>query len=305
MRKPVVVISVAAFVATLLAYGAAWADKACPSCGEANRDDANFCEFCGSEFPTLKLTCAKCGAKNPGDASYCEMCGAGLQVSPEFQICPECGAEVSREAEFCKKCGGLLMPDVWEVDLNSLQTGSAKGVGIIGSKFYSLREGHIILGNPGGGGDEMTCGVVIDLAGYNVFKVGGKFSITRSGGYGYHQDTIFIMLTDGYFGCGLLAAKRTEYIYAVKGDLFRGPFIFGLPKGAKGEIIKGGFDLEGPWDGVHNFVFDIKKDTITIDGVTCKLPIERFADKAGLKLFVGVYDSLIAEVWDVRVERLR
>jgi hypothetical protein len=48
----------------------------CPSCGQAVRAEAKFCDHCGA---TLQLACPQCGeALRPG-AKFCDSCGAKVE----------------------------------------------------------------------------------------------------------------------------------------------------------------------------------------------------------------------------------
>ena len=46
--------------------------KTCTYCGSQNRDNNNFCSFCGQQFIS-KPTCTKCGAVLEGN--FCDKCG--------------------------------------------------------------------------------------------------------------------------------------------------------------------------------------------------------------------------------------
>lgn len=55
---------------------AASAEVPCPSCGEAVREGAKFCDNCGAK---LTLTCAECGATLRLDAKFCDGCGTAVE----------------------------------------------------------------------------------------------------------------------------------------------------------------------------------------------------------------------------------
>ena len=49
------------------------------------------------------MQCTKCDHSNREEAVFCEKCGTKLQL-----ICPECGSELRPQAVFCDKCGARL-----------------------------------------------------------------------------------------------------------------------------------------------------------------------------------------------------
>ena len=49
------------------------------------------------------IVCPSCGEKNDSDAEFCDKCGANLK-----KACPECGTTNDVDAEFCKKCGNKI-----------------------------------------------------------------------------------------------------------------------------------------------------------------------------------------------------
>ncbi|MCR4904653.1 MAG: zinc ribbon domain-containing protein [Clostridiales bacterium] len=58
--------------------------KYCNKCGAALRDDARFCESCGSKVPEAappRRFCSSCGKELPADAAFCRFCGAQVQNS--------------------------------------------------------------------------------------------------------------------------------------------------------------------------------------------------------------------------------
>ena len=48
----------------------------CPSCGNAVRADAKFCDHCGTK---LAAVCAKCGAELRPGAKFCDNCGTAVR----------------------------------------------------------------------------------------------------------------------------------------------------------------------------------------------------------------------------------
>jgi hypothetical protein len=54
------------------------AEIKCPSCQQANPQNAKFCLRCGSRLET-QTTCAKCGTDLPGEARFCISCGEAVQ----------------------------------------------------------------------------------------------------------------------------------------------------------------------------------------------------------------------------------
>ena len=51
----------------------------CPQCGADNKENHNFCEFCGGKLATYKF-CTECGQKNVENANFCENCGTPLET---------------------------------------------------------------------------------------------------------------------------------------------------------------------------------------------------------------------------------
>lgn len=49
----------------------------CPSCQQANPQDAKFCLRCGNRFE-ISLRCAACGTELPAEARFCISCGEAL-----------------------------------------------------------------------------------------------------------------------------------------------------------------------------------------------------------------------------------
>ena len=54
-------------------------ETGCPSCGQANPQNARFCLRCGNRLET-KITCTKCGTELPGEARFCISCGEAIQT---------------------------------------------------------------------------------------------------------------------------------------------------------------------------------------------------------------------------------
>ena len=50
----------------------------CPSCGEAVRPDAKFCDSCGA---TLRRDCSECGQPLRPGAKFCDSCGAAAEAT--------------------------------------------------------------------------------------------------------------------------------------------------------------------------------------------------------------------------------
>src|SRR6266481_3231952 len=48
----------------------------CSACQHENREEAKFCEACGSN---LMLACSSCGAQARTGAAFCDTCGAALK----------------------------------------------------------------------------------------------------------------------------------------------------------------------------------------------------------------------------------
>ena len=49
------------------------------------------------------MECSKCHHENREEARFCEKCGTKLQP-----VCPECGNELRSQAVFCDKCGARI-----------------------------------------------------------------------------------------------------------------------------------------------------------------------------------------------------
>lgn len=62
---------------------AASAERICPVCGHANREDAKFCSECGARFEEIA-------------------------IEPKAPVCPKCGAELKGAEKFCPECGAKL-----------------------------------------------------------------------------------------------------------------------------------------------------------------------------------------------------
>lgn len=53
----------------------------CPSCGQVNDEEANYCQECGYD---LIRECPACGAGSPHDATHCQICGRPLSALEEI-----------------------------------------------------------------------------------------------------------------------------------------------------------------------------------------------------------------------------
>jgi hypothetical protein len=51
----------------------------CPSCRQANPQNAKFCLQCGNRFET-QIKCTKCGTELPGEARFCISCGEAIRT---------------------------------------------------------------------------------------------------------------------------------------------------------------------------------------------------------------------------------
>jgi len=60
------------------------------SCGEANKEGAQFCNRCGKRLDgeAVSNDCPGCGNKNPGFAEYCGVCGGSLKGNSPRQTTP-------------------------------------------------------------------------------------------------------------------------------------------------------------------------------------------------------------------------
>ncbi len=52
----------------------------CPKCGYDNREEAKFCNGCGSK---LELACPQCGSMNRPGSKFCDECGHDVAVPSE------------------------------------------------------------------------------------------------------------------------------------------------------------------------------------------------------------------------------
>lgn len=57
--------------------------------------------------------CPTCGNENPIDANFCSNCSAPLPQLPKHEVpkentCPQCGSKVFEGVHFCSKCGYKL-----------------------------------------------------------------------------------------------------------------------------------------------------------------------------------------------------
>jgi class 3 adenylate cyclase len=55
----------------------------CPTCGQPNRDRANYCRFCGAHFARH---CPRCRAVLPDDSRFCDQCGLALGPAPATAV---------------------------------------------------------------------------------------------------------------------------------------------------------------------------------------------------------------------------
>ncbi len=74
----------------------------CKTCGAEVKDDAIFCQACGTRIDSMK-PCPKCGKLIEEGASFCNYCGTRIDGKV---ICTNCGAEM--EGNFCTACGAKL-----------------------------------------------------------------------------------------------------------------------------------------------------------------------------------------------------
>ncbi|UCE26523.1 MAG: hypothetical protein JSW52_09240, partial [Candidatus Coatesbacteria bacterium] len=127
---------------------------------------------------------------------------------------------------------------------------------------------------------------------------------------------IKITLIGGSIGYGLWAYVEEEilrirdwkeFIIKEEGDFFKDSYnkgtICSLGIFGKGEKLSKGFDLKGSWKDPHDFSFTLSqgKTTFKVDGESFELPAFTTTD---VMVLFSVYDDLIAEVWDLRVEAL-
>jgi ribosomal protein L40E len=269
------------------------------------------------------VECPECGAENELGAEVCIECGAGLP-GIEYVECPKCGAVLPADAKSCDTCGAKFPGFVWEIDFGEWTEGPESGVEIVGSQIYKVEDGHLVMGDGDGRGEEMRAGVNVDLSGFKDFEVSGKFSIPKEEGSGFFDEfidsstgsAIKISLIGGSFGYGLWAyvegvgwmhRKWKEFIIKEEGDFFKGSYNKGtiteLNRFGKGEKLFKGFDLKGPWKDPHDFSFTLSQGntTMRVDDKSFELPVFTAND---LKVLISVYDDLIAEVWDLKVEAL-
>jgi ribosomal protein L40E len=280
----------------------------------------SFLAVCGY----AAVVCPECGAENEAGAEVCIECGAELPVI-EYIECPECGAVLPADADYCVTCGAKFPGFVWEIDFGEWAEGPEPGVEMVGSEVYRIEDGHLIMGDGDGNYDEMRAGFNVDLSSFKCFEISGKFSVPKEEGGGYFQDgfmdtstgsAIKITLIGGQIGYGLLARVEEEilrirdwkeFIIKEEGDFFKGTYnkgtICSLSIFGKGEVLFKGFDFKGAWNDPHGFSFTVNGDktTMHVDDESFELPIFTATD---LMVLISVYDDLIAEVWDLRVEAL-
>ncbi len=58
----------------------------CPKCQHENREEARFCEACGSN---LELLCPACGHQLRPGAAFCDQCGTSLTAQPSVSQTPD------------------------------------------------------------------------------------------------------------------------------------------------------------------------------------------------------------------------
>jgi ribosomal protein L40E len=321
-------IIVAVALAVLAGYG--YAAVECPGCGAELPDDVNFCSYCVSDLSAPTVICTECGAENEPGAEICIECGAGLPAV-EYIECTECGAVLTADAESCDTCGAKFPGFVWEIDFGEWTEGPESGVEIVGSQVYKVEDGDLVMGDGDGRGDEMRAGFTVALSGFKGFEISGKFSIPKEeGGWRFLNRPLYfpfdtsgsaikITLIGGTVGYGLWAfvdwesrivdhyRDWKEFIIKEEGDFFKGSYykgtICGLGIFGKGDYVYSGFDLKGPWAGSHDFSFSVSQGntTMRVDDNSFDLPSLPTTD---VKLLISVYDDLIAEVWDLKVEAL-
>jgi len=76
----------------------------CPKCQFENREEAKFCEQCGTR---LACKCPDCGAEVSLTARFCAECGHALRVSSE-QLPKDLSFEEKLEKIQCYLPGGLI-----------------------------------------------------------------------------------------------------------------------------------------------------------------------------------------------------
>src|SRR5262245_28067883 len=68
----------------------------CPNCGQANREQANYCRFCGTHFA---LACPRCRTVLPEDALFCDNCGFQLSETASVPFVPPAALAQPRPAQ--------------------------------------------------------------------------------------------------------------------------------------------------------------------------------------------------------------
>jgi ribosomal protein L40E len=275
------------------------------------------------------VECLECGAENEPGMEVCVECGAELPAV-ECIECPECGAVLPVDAEYCDTCGAKFPRFVWEIDFGEWTEGPETVVEMVGSEVYKIEDGHLVMGDGDGRGDEMRAGFTVNLSGFKDFEISGEFSIPNEEGGGPFKSTsplfdtstgsvIKITLIGGQVGYSLWARVEPEqgifgyyrdwkeFIIKEEGDFFKGDYYKGticnIGVFGKGYYVYSGFDLKGHWKDVHSFSFTVDGDktTMHVDDKPFELPAFETND---LTVLISVYDDLIAEVWDLRVEAL-
>lgn len=96
----------------------------CPVCGKPYRDDANFCNACGTprpsdegETPTQVMypehmrSCPSCHEPIDANLSFCTTCGIAVDQPSQSELlqqCPVCHKPLAPDESFCTSCGTAL-----------------------------------------------------------------------------------------------------------------------------------------------------------------------------------------------------
>src|SRR4051812_45516854 len=79
----------------------------CADCGRSNRDEARFCDGCGSE---LAPPCASCGAGLRAGAKFCDACGVAVAAGgPAATAAPAAPAPAPATVEVRKTVSVVFM----------------------------------------------------------------------------------------------------------------------------------------------------------------------------------------------------